>query len=49
MRCVEREGRFVVLTRRMIRSPDNGMVTPAMKLARPYISKTYAKEIEVSL
>jgi long-chain acyl-CoA synthetase len=28
-------------------SPDNGMLTAAMKLARPYITKTYVKEIEV--
>ncbi len=30
------------------RSPDNGMLTPSMKLQRPHISKTYEKQIEVS-
>lgn len=30
------------------RSPDNGLLTPAMKLARPAISKAYEKEIKAS-
>ncbi|RSH92243.1 long-chain fatty acid-CoA ligase [Saitozyma podzolica] len=29
-------------------SPDNGLLTPAMKLARPAISKAYEKEIKAS-
>jgi hypothetical protein len=28
------------------RSPDNGLLTPAMKLARPVLSKTFAHGIE---
>lgn len=32
----------------MVRSPDNGLLTPAMKLARPNIAKAYQKETEVS-
>jgi hypothetical protein len=28
------------------RSPDNGLLTPAMKLARPTIAKTFAQGIE---
>jgi long-subunit acyl-CoA synthetase (AMP-forming) len=31
------------------RSPDNGLLTPAMKLARPSISKAYENEIKASL
>ena len=31
-----------------IRSPDNKMLTPTMKLNRPEISKQYAAEIAVS-
>ncbi|WWD17947.1 hypothetical protein CI109_102392 [Kwoniella shandongensis] len=30
-------------------SPDNGMLTPAMKLARPTISKLYASEVDKAL
>jgi long-subunit acyl-CoA synthetase (AMP-forming) len=30
------------------RSPDNGLLTPAMKLARPVIARQFAKEIEKS-
>jgi long-subunit acyl-CoA synthetase (AMP-forming) len=30
------------------RSPDNGLLTPAMKLARPVIAKRFSKEIEKS-
>ncbi|ORX33945.1 hypothetical protein BD324DRAFT_637764 [Kockovaella imperatae] len=29
-------------------TPDNGMLTPAMKLARPQIAQKYAKEIEAA-
>ncbi|ORY30337.1 hypothetical protein BCR39DRAFT_148581 [Naematelia encephala] len=29
-------------------SPDNGMLTPSMKLARPFIAKTYASEIDAA-